>query len=144
MARQCFSYLDDKTPNSEHHSHLTVTGRTNQNEVIVTYWHSSFLMLTMSVHTFFGHFGHVSVDQTGIFESDSSDHTVFKPMTSGSQNVKKFSNWPTGTGLMNFQRLNYLNGKIDLNLFNLSYQSYKVKCKKIFLGWSEYRTREKN
>ena len=36
--------------------------------------------------------GMLTVDQTGIFESDGSDKTGLKPMTSGSQNVEKLPN----------------------------------------------------
>ena len=56
--------------------------------------------------------------------------------------VNKTNTYKIGMNIFS-NRLNYLNGKIDLNLLNLSYQSYKIQCKKIFLGWSEYRTREK-
>ena len=47
--------------------------------------------------------------------------------------VNKTNTYKIGMNIFS-NRLNYLNGKIDLNLLNLSYQSYKVKCKKIFLG----------
>ena len=33
-------------------------------------------------------------------------------------------------------RFNFLNSKIDFNWLNLSYESYKIKCKRIFLSWT--------
>ena len=35
-------------------------------------------------------------------------------------------------------RFNYLNGKIDLNLLNLTYGTYKTHCKHLFLVWSSF------
>ena len=35
-------------------------------------------------------------------------------------------------------RFNYLNGKIDLNLLNLTYGTYKTHCKRLFLVWSSF------
>ena len=40
--------------------------------------------------------------------------------------------------ISNFNRFHYLNGKINMNWLNMTYEIYKLNCKRLFLNWNHW------